>query len=138
MALSSASTVAEISALLREMGEVKLADRLDYLASDEDLEPGESPITLESAQAFFELFASVEFEGAVGLGSSYEGWVYAQWSFPDERALGVWFVDTENVKYTARDKTGKHIDIEGSARTVDRSKLMHGLVQKELFSWRTS
>lgn len=138
MALTSTSTIAEISALLREMGEVELADRLDYLASDEDLEPEESPITRESSQAFFELFTSVEFEGTVGLGSSNEGWVYAQWSFPDERALGVWFVDTEYVKYTARDKTGKHIDIEGSARTIERSKLMRGLVQKELFSWRTS
>lgn len=138
MALSSASGIAEISALLREMGEDELADRLEYLASEEDLDPGESPITLESARAFFELFASVEFEGAVGLGSSYEGWVYAQWSFPDERDLGVWFVDAEYVKYTARDKTGRHIDIEGSARTIERSRLMRGLVQKELFSWRSS
>ena len=138
MALTSASTIAEIAALLREMGEDELAGRLDYLASEEDLEPGESPITQESAQAFFDLFASVEFEGTVGLGSSQEGWVYAQWSFPDERALGVWFIDTEYVKYTARDKTGKHIDIEGSSRTIERSKLTHGLVQKGLFSWCTS
>ena len=138
MALSSALSIAEISALLREMGEGELADRLGYLASDDDLEPGESPITLESAQGFFELFTSVEFEGSVGLGSTYEGWVYAQWSFPDERALGVWFVDTEYVKYTARDKIGKHIDIEGSARTIERSKLIHGLVQKELFSWHNN
>ncbi len=138
MALAPTTTIAEISTLLREMGEHELADRLDYLASDDDLDPGESPITLESAQAFLELFASVEFEGTVGLGSSYEGWVYAQWSFPDERALGVWFIDTEYVKYTARDKTGNHIDIEGSARTIERSKLMRGLVQKELLSWRTS
>ena len=115
MALASELTIADISALLREMGEDKLAGRLDYLASDEDLEPGESPVTQESARAFFELFASVEFEGSVGLGSTYEGWVYAQWSYPDERDLGVWFVDTEYVKYTARDKAGIHIDIEGSS-----------------------
>lgn len=134
MALTSTSTIAEITALLRGMGEDELADRLDYLASDEDLEPGESPVTRESAQGFFELFADVEFEGTVGLGSSHEGWVYAQWSFPDERALGVWFIDTEHVKYTARDKAGKHIDIEGSARTVNRSKLTRVLVQKGLFS----
>ena len=138
MALTSTSTTADISALLRDMGEGKLADRLDYLASDEDLENGESPITLESARAFFELFTSVEFEGSVGLGSTPEGWVYAQWSYPDERALGVWFIDTECVKYTARDKAGIHIDVEGSSRTLERSKLIHRLVQKELFSWRTS
>ena len=138
MALASELTIADISVLLREMGEDKLAGRLDYLASDEDLEPGESPITQEGARAFFELFASVEFEGSVGLGSTYEGWVYAQWSYPDERDLGVWFIDTEYVKYTARDKAGIHIDIEGSSRTIERSKLIHGLVQKELFSWRTS
>ena len=45
MALTSKLTIAEISALLREMGEGELADRLDYLASDEDLDPGESPVT---------------------------------------------------------------------------------------------
>ena len=131
-------TIVEISALLREMGEGELANRLDYLASDEDLDPGESAITLESAQAFYDLFVSVEFEGTVGLGSSNEGWVYAQWSFPDERALGVWFVDREYVKYTARDKSGKHIDIEGSARIIELPKLIGGLVLKELFYWRTS
>ena len=138
MALSSANSIAEVSALLREMGEEELADRLDYLASDEDLELGESPVTDESARGFFELFASVEFEGTVGLGSSREGWVLAQWSFPDKRTLGVWFIDSESVMYTAKDKTGKHVDIEGPARTVERSKLMDGLIQKGLLSWRTS
>ena len=60
MALTSVTTsIAEISALLREMGEGELADRLDYLASDEDLEPGESPATDESARGFFEFFTPV-------------------------------------------------------------------------------
>ena len=35
----------DISRLLRGMGEGELAERLDYLASDADLEPGESPAT---------------------------------------------------------------------------------------------
>ena len=45
MALSSALSIVEISALLREMGEGELADRLEYLASEEDLDPGDVPAT---------------------------------------------------------------------------------------------
>ena len=108
MALSSATTIAQISDLLRGMGEGELADRLDYLASDEDLEPGESPATDESARGFFELFTSVVSDSKVGLACSPEGWIVGEWRwFPDKRGASIWFLDDEGVMFTANKKAGR-------------------------------
>ena len=138
MALTSASTIAEISILLREMGEGGLADRLDYLASDEDLDPGESPATDESARGFFEFFTSVESEGSIGLGCSPEGVICADWRFPDSRAVGVWFLDAERVRFSAIGKDGQFVDIEERNKVADRSRVTEALVetQQGLFVWR--
>lgn len=140
MALTSTSTIAEISALLREKGEEELADRLDYLASDEDLDPGESPATAESARGFFEFFTSVDSEGNVGLGCSPEGVICAEWRFQDKRAVGIWFLDTERVRFSAIGKDGEFVDIKERNKIADRSEVTKALaeLQQELFVWRPS
>lgn len=132
----SATAIDEIAAGLRGMGEGALADRLEYLASDEDLDSGECPATAESARGFFALFASVASEGEVVLGCSPEGWVLAEWRFPDERGVGLWFLDSNRVMFTATGKDGEVIDIEGPARILERPAIIEGLIRKELFSWR--
>ena len=134
MALSSASSIIEISALLREMGEGELADRLDYLASSEDLDPGDVPATAESARGFFEFFKSVDSEGEIALGCSPEGWLCAEWRFQDQRAVGVWFVDAERVQFSAIAKDGVLVDIEERNKIADRSKVCEVLVREGIFS----
>ena len=136
MALSSALSIAEISALLREMGEGELADRLDYLASEEDLDPGESPATDESARGFIELYRGVEWSGEFGLACSPEGWIVGEWRFPDNRRSSVWFLDAEQVMFTAKKKNGEFIAIGERRNFTERSTLMEVLVREELFSWR--
>ncbi len=136
MALTSASTIADISALLREMGEDELADRLDYLASDEDLDPGESPATDESARGFWELFLSVEWSGEFGLAGSPEGWIVGEWRFPDKRRASVWFLDAERVMFTAKEKDGEFVAIEGQGNFTNLPTIMKVLVREGLFSWR--
>ena len=126
----------DVAGFLRGMGEGGLADRLDYLASDADLDVGECSATDESARGFFSLFASVKSEGEVVLGCSPEGWVVAEWRFPDARGVSVWFLDADQVMFAATDKDGKFVDIQGPARTLDRTALMQGLVREELFFWR--
>ena len=140
MALSSALSIAEISALLREMGEGELADRLDYLASDEDLEPGESPATDESARGFFEFFTAIESEGKVGLGCSPEGVICADWRFQDQRAVGIWFLDAERVLFSAIGKDGDFVDMKERNKISERSEVTKALVeiQQELFVWCSS
>ena len=126
----------DVAGFLRGMGEGGLAERLDYLASDADLDVGEFPASDESARGFFELFASIDSEGEVVLGCSPEGWVVAEWRFSDERGVSVWFLDADRVMFAATGKGGKFVDIQGPARTLERTALMQGLVREELFSWR--
>lgn len=138
MALAPTATISEVSALLREMGEEDLAVRLDYLASDEDLDDGESPATDESARGFFEFFTSVESEGSIGLGCSPEGVICADWRFPDSRAVGVWFLDAERVRFSAIGKDGQFVDLEERNKIADRSQVTESLVETQLglFVWR--
>ena len=137
MALPSTSTIVEISALLREMGEDELADRLDYLASDEDLEPGESPATDESARGFFEFFTAVKCDSKVGLACSPEGCIVGEWRwFPDKRGVSIWFLDAERVGFTANRKNGDFVALDGQSNITTRSTLTASLIQEELFSWR--
>ncbi len=139
MALASSTTIAEISARLREMGEGELADRLDYLASDEDLDPGESPATDESARGFFEFFTSVKSDSKVGLACSPEGWVVGEWRwFPDKRSASIWFLDGEQVMFTARKRSGERVAIGERKNFTDRFTLAKVFVQEGLLSWRLS
>ena len=140
MALSSALSIPEISALLREMGEGELAERLDYLASDEDLDPEDVPATSESAQGFFEFFSSVQSEGNLGLGCSPEGQICAEWRFQDRRAVGIWFLDAELVRFSALGTDGEFVDIQERNRVADRCEVTKALVeiQQGLFNWRPS
>ena len=134
MVVSDVATVGDVAGFLRGMGEYGLADRLDYLASDADLDVGEFPATDESARGFFELFSSVESEGEVVLGCSPEGWVVAEWRwFADARGVSVWFLDAGRVMFAATDKDGRFVDIQGPVRTLERTALMQGLVREELF-----
>lgn len=137
MALAPTTTIAEISALLRGMGEEELADRLDYLASDEDLEPGESPAKAESARGFFEFFTSVESDSKVGLACSPEGWIVGEWRwFPDERGASIWFLNSNRVGFTAYRKNGDFVALDSQSNITTCSTLTAALIQEELFSWR--
>ena len=138
MALSSALSIAEISALLREMGESELADRLDYLASDADLDPGDVAATAESARGFFEFLTAVESDGKVALGCSPEGEICAEWRFQDQRAVGIWFLDALRVRFSAIGKDGRFVDIKERNKVAARSDVTRALVGvgEELFTWR--
>ena len=137
MALASEFTIAEISALLRDMDEDALADRLDYLASEEELELGESPATDESARGFFEFFTSVESDSKVGLACSPEGWIVGEWRwFPDKRGASIWFLDDERVMFTANKRSGGFVAIEGQKNITTLAILNRVLVEEGLFSWR--
>ena len=137
MALSSALSIPEISALLKEMDEGELADRLDYLASDEDLDAGDVPATSESARGFFELFSSVECDSKVGLGCSPEGWIVGEWRwFPDERGASVWFLGDERLMFSANKKNGGFVSIGEQKNFTTLSILTKTLVEEGVFSWR--
>lgn len=114
-----------------------MADRLDYLASEEDLDTGESPATDESARGFFKFFTSLTSDSKVGLACSPEGWIVGEWRwFPDKRGASIWFLDDERVMFTANKKAGGFVAIEGQKNITTLLILNRALVEEGLFSWR--
>lgn len=133
MILSEISTIRDVSAYLREMGETELADRVDYLASDEDLEIGDVPATDESAIGFLEFFSGIKADSIVGLACSPEGWIVGEWQwFPDERSLTVWFMDAETVAFVATNRKGEFVSRQWNGNTTSHSQLKAALVPEEL------
>ena len=123
--------------MLRGMGEAELAERLEYLASEADLDPGESAATDASARGFFEFFCNVECDSKVGLACSPEGWIVGEWRwFPDERRVGIWFLDAERGMFASTKRNGEFVAIEGQRNFTDISTIMILLVQEGLFARR--
>ena len=130
-------TVGDVAGFLRGMGEGGLADRLDYLGSDADLDVGEFPAAAESARGFLALFARVGADSEVGLGCSPEGWVVGEWRwFADDRGASVWFLDVDRVMFSATKKDGEFVVIEGQGYVTSLAKLTQTLVDEGLFYWR--
>ena len=135
-ALAGLRSVAEVCDVLRGWGRPDLAERLAYFASDEDLDDGDVPLTLESARGFLAFFGAVETEGKVHLGCTTEGWICAEWDFPDRRDAGLWFLDSQRLMYTANGFDGRFLDLNGDGSSVGkRVDITEKLVRSGLFTW---
>lgn len=123
--------------MLRGWGRPDLAERLAYLASDEDLDDGDVPATLESALGFLAFFGAVESaDGQVDLGTSWDGSVLAVWRFSDFRRVSIWFQDRDTVKYAARKLDGFFADLNNGSEIGSCSLITQNLVEcKEWFTW---
>ena len=129
-------SVAEVCDVLRSWGEPDLADRIAYFASDTDLDDGDVLVTLESALGFLAFFGAVESEGTIELGCSSEGWICAEWDFPDLRDTGLWFLDGHRLMYSARNADGFFMDFNKDGNKVgDRIAITEKLVTSGLFTW---
>ena len=120
---------------LRVLGEYAIADRIAYFASDEDLEEGDVPLTLESARGFLSFFEAVKSEGRISLTCSPEGWLCAVWRFADERRASLWFLDSHRVMFSAIDAAGNFIEIDGGSEVGGSRQIMAKLVETGLFTW---
>ena len=134
--LAQIGSVAEVCDVLRSWGELDLADRIAYFASDTDLDDGDVSVTLESAQGFLAFFGAVESEGQVDLGCSPEGWICAEWFFSNNRLVSVLFPDRDKVDCAARKSDGRFIEINNGGDTGNRSFIMAKLVESgKWFTW---
>ena len=104
-------SIPEICAALTEQGYPNLAQRIAYFASDEDLEEGDMPVTLESVLGFWEFFQEVESDGRRGLTCSSEGWLCGSWDFPDARGVTLWFLDSQYVMFAAKGADGEFLKL---------------------------
>ena len=131
-------SVADVCDVLHGWCRPDLADRLAYFASDEDLDDGDVPLTLESALGFLAFFGAVESQGEVSLTCSPEGWILAVWRFPDTRRISLWFMDYDTVIYAARKSDGFFADLNGGKEVGSRLSVMEKMVAgKEWFTWFT-
>ena len=128
-------TLDDVGEVLRSWGEHSLADRVAYFASDEDLEAGDVPLTLESARGFLAFFKAVKSDGRVSLTCSPEGWLCAVWRFPDERRASVWFLDDHRVMFAATDAAGNFVELDNRNEVGDYREVMAKLVQAGLLEW---
>ena len=129
------ATIDEICAALRARGWPALARRLAYFASAEDLEPGDVPLTLDSALGFWAFFSAVDSDTRVEIGCSSEGWICADWRFADERTTSIWFLDEERVRFAAKDAAGRWVDLDSGGDTGRQAEVMVKLVEAGLLQW---
>ena len=134
--LARLGSVAEVCDVLRGWGHPEVADHLVYFASDEDLDDGDVPLTLESAQGFLAFFGAVETDGKIRMTCTQEGWICAEWDFTDNRDAGLWFLDADRIMFTATDRAGKFINIRSGKKTASRRVIMKKLAAEGLFACR--
>ena len=138
-ALAAIPSVAGVCDILRAWGRPDLAARIAYFASDEDLDEGDVPLTLESALGFLAFFGTVESpDGKVDLGCAPEGWLCAVWRFPDLRRVSLWFMNSDTVMYAARKSAGHFADLNNGSEVGSRALIAERLLEtEEWFSWHS-
>ena len=132
------ATINEICAALTARGCPALAQRLAYFASTADLEPGDVPLTLASALAFWDFFSAVEPVEPVDridMACSPEGRLSVYWDYADPRRASIWFHDTELVNFAAKAANDQWVDIAGGGDTCGLQDLAAKLVEAGLFTW---
>ena len=129
-------TIQEVCASLTNRDNPELAQRIAYFASDEDLEEGDVPVTLESALGFLEFFSAVHSDSRVEMGCSAEGQICADWRFEDERGVAIWFLDSQRVRFAATYALGKWVEIDGGGEVGNRLEVTEKLVEAGIFEWK--
>ena len=129
------TNVEDISHILRFWGEEKLARRIIYFASEEDLEDDDVPLTPESARGFFLFFGLVKSEGDVSLTCSPEGRLCASWKFADKREATLWFLDDNRVMFAATNSDGDFIELSDGNEIGESWKVMTKLIDAGLLTW---
>lgn len=130
-----ARTVDDVCNVLRSWGENALSSRIAYFASGEDSSDGDIPVTPESARGFLAFFGGVKSDGRISLTCSQEGWICAEWLFPDQRGVSLWFLDDDRVMFAATDASGNFVEIDGGVEVGSRAVVTAKLVEAGLFIW---
>ena len=90
------SSFENIQASLKNMGFNKCAERIKYLRSDDAVEDGDEPISLESTQGFVKLMEDFQDLGEPLLGLFSQGTLGVEWRIADNKHLLVEPFDSES------------------------------------------
>ena len=114
----------------------RLSQRIRML-QEPDEEDEDIPLSDQAVLGFLDLIDTIS-AGKADLGlTSAQGWLCAQWTYPDGRVLVVWHKDRADTTLTAfgpgREILG-HIGRDPRANRRDTASQL--LVQEKFFSWR--
>ena len=129
--------IENICQTLTSWGEDRVARRISYFASDEDLEEGDVSLTIESVQDFMLFFRYVKSEGNIDLGCTPEGNLYASWGFPDKRGASLWFFGGKSIMFAATDSNGNFIELNHGNETGEFWQVVSKLIYAGLFEWNS-
>lgn len=104
------SSFEEVVTFLDYQGFDKCAERLIYLHSADDLEEGDEPLTLESAQGFVHLIEDFKDLGEPLLGLFSEGTLSVEWRIADDKHLLIEPLDSENASFALIGPSSKRGD----------------------------
>ena len=128
-------SIDEIIDVINSMGETRIATRLKYLASDDILEEGDTPVTLDVCIGFMEFFTNLTSDAYLNL-TCAKGWLCTEWDFPDDRAVILWFMGRDTARVTVFDSDGNLVDINDGQQVRDRRTIMKDLVASGYFFGR--
>ena len=129
-------SVNDVGDILRGWGETKIAERLEFLASD-DAAHDDIPVALPAALGFLEFYCQIEADAILNL-TSAQGWLCTEWDYADGRSVALWFTDRDDAMLTVFDSSGNLVELVGQPGTVSRQIATESLVQAGFFEWKIS
>ena len=122
---------------LEKNGQAYLSSRINALQQSDEEDGDDIPLNDQAVLGFLDFINTVSAD-EIDLGlTTAQGWLCAQWTYPDGRVLVVWFKNRIDTMLTAFDSDRKifgHIGKDSRAGNGQNASQL--LVQEGFFSWR--
>ena len=135
-AINRLPSVLNVCDALRQWGYPDLADSIELLSDNAGAASGNPLPDLGSLKGFLMVLGTVESDGNIGLTTTPEGLITAEWEFDDRRSATVTFLDVDRVRFDATGIAGEPIRIRNSEAGVARRAAVKRLVEGRLFVLR--
>ena len=135
-AVNRLPNIRSVCDVLRQWDYSGLAATIETLASDAAAASETPAPDLGSLKGFLMVLGTVESDGSIGLTTTPEGLITAEWEFDDRRSATVTFLDVDRVRLDATGIAGEPIRIRNSETGVARRTAVKRLVEARLFVLR--
>ena len=135
-AVNRLPNIRSVCDVLRQWDYPGLAATIETLASDATAASETPALDLGSLKGFLMVLGTVESDGNIGLITTPEGLITAEWEFDDRRSATVTFLDVDRVRFDATGIAGEQIRIRNSETGVARRAAVKRLVEGRLFVLR--
>lgn len=129
--------VVNICDVLHQWDYLNLAERIEFLNSEDALADGNLPPDLGSLKGLLMVLGNIQSDDSVALTTTADGLITAEWQFDDSRRATFTFVDVDRVKVDAFDSDGEPIAIrKGKDGVNQRRTIVRKLIELGLFTMR--